>query len=155
MSNDKKIIRQTLITSILKVVDYNKSRGVKDILLYEIANTYFNESEEDTLISGLLMGNYIKSIWQNIQVAVDFYLVKGIITNILDYLGFKNRYEIEAKQVDGLHPGISAVIKLDREEIGIIGKVHPTITKDDIYVFELSMKKLYEKKVKPLKYKEQ
>lgn len=154
MSSDKKIIRQTLIPSLLKVVDYNKNRGVKDILLYEIANTYFNESEEDTLVSGLLMGNYLNKSWQNINIKVDFYLVKGIVTNILDYLGFKNRYTIEPKEIDGLHPGVSAAIILDREEIGIIGKVHPSITACDIYTFEFSMKKLFASKVKPLKYKE-
>lgn len=154
MSSDKKVIRQTIIPSLLKVVDYNKNRGVKDILLYEIANTYFNESEEDTLVSGLLMGNYLNQSWQKINIQVDFYFVKGIVTNILDYLGFKNRYTIEPKEIDGLHPGISASIILDREEIGIIGKVHPSITAYDIYTFEFSMKKLFASKVKPLKYKE-
>ena len=52
-----------------------------------------------------------------------------------------------------LHPGISASILLDREEIGIIGRVHPSISKDEIYVFELSLNKLM-KEVKPIKYKE-
>ena len=43
---------------------------------------------------------------------------------------------------------------LDREEIGVIGRVHPSYIKDEVYVCELSMTKLYNKQTKPLKYKE-
>ena len=53
-----------------------------------------------------------------------------------------------------MHPGMSATILLDREPIGMFGRVHPSYKKDEIYVVELSMSKLYEKQVKPLKYKE-
>ena len=42
---------------------------------------------------------------------------------------------------------------LDRKMIGVIGKVHPTLTKDDIYVAELSLEALMNK-VKPIKFKE-
>ena len=43
---------------------------------------------------------------------------------------------------------------LDRKPIGIIGKVHPSLYKEDIYVAEISMTALYNMTVKPLKYKE-
>ena len=45
-------------------------------------------------------------------------------------------------------------IYLDKDFLGIIGRVHPNIAKDDIYVLELSLTKLYSKKVKQVKYKE-
>lgn len=48
---------------------------------------------------------------------------------------------------------MSAVILLDREPIGIIGRVHPNVEKDDVYVVELSLQKLM-KKIKPIKFKE-
>ena len=53
-----------------------------------------------------------------------------------------------------MHPGMSAKILLDREEIGIIGRIHPKVKKDDIFVFEISMTKIIEKQIKPIKYKE-
>ena len=40
-----------------------------------------------------------------------------------------------------------------REKVGIIGRVHPSLLKDEVYVCELSLTKL-NKEVKPLKYKE-
>lgn len=153
MSADKSIIRTTLIPSLLNIYDYNKARKVTDICIYEISKTYDTNLIEDTKVSVLMKGNYLVNNWQNLKVKVDFYLVKGIVENLLDYLGLKNRYSFVVDHVSDLHPGISAKIILDREEIGIIGRVHPNVKKDEIYVFELSMNKLI-KQIKPLKYKE-
>ncbi len=154
MSSDKKTIRQTLIPSLLKTYEYNKSRNVKDVMIYEIANTYFDKTEEDTKIAILLKGNYINNSWNSKKVEVDFYLLKGILENILDYLGLKNRYHLQEKEIDGIHPGISAEITLDKEPIGYLGRVHPNVSKDDIYVLEMSMTKIVDKKIKPIKFKE-
>jgi phenylalanyl-tRNA synthetase beta chain len=52
-----------------------------------------------------------------------------------------------------MHPGATAKIMLDRKEIGIIGKIHPSITKDEVYLAEFSLTKLMQK-TKPIKYKE-
>jgi len=156
MSIDKSVIRTSLIPSLLSVYDYNNARHVDNINLYEIAKTYHKEKDEyveESKICILMKGNYLTNNWNN-SYKVDFYLIKGIVENLLDYLGFKNRYTFEKNSIDDLHPGVGAVIKLDRENIGIIGRIHPSIRKDDIYVAEISMKKLYEKTIKPIKYKE-
>lgn len=153
MSVDKSVIRATLIPSLLNIYDYNKARKVTDVCIYEISKTYDTDLTEDTKVSALMKGNYLVNNWQNLKVKVDFYLVKGIVENLLDYLGLKNRYSFVSDTISDLHPGISAKIILDREEIGIIGRVHPNVKKDEIYVFELSMNKLI-KQIKPLKYKE-
>ncbi len=152
LSSDKSVVRTTLIPSLLNVYEYNKKRKVNDIMIYEISKTYDKDFKEESLITGLMYGNYITNGWGK-SLKVDFYLIKGIVENILDFLGFKNRYSFVKGDVTSLHPGISAKIILDKEEIGILGRVHPKINKDDIYVFELSLNKLM-RKVKPLKFKE-
>lgn len=152
MSSDKSVVRSSLIPSLLNVYSYNKKRKVKDICIYEIAKTYDKDYKEASLITGLLSGNYIGNGWSK-PVKYDFYIVKGIIENVLDFMGFKNRYSFEVSNASDLHPGVSANILLDRCKIGIIGRVHPRINKDEIYVFELSLNALMSK-IKPLKYKE-
>ena len=152
MSIDKSVVRTSIIPSLLNVYDYNKKRKVKDILLYEIAKTYDKSYAEESKIAGLLAGNYISNGW-NFTKKVDFYVVKGIVEDLLDYMGFKNRYNFVLGGVDDLHPGISAKILLDKQEIGIIGRVHPKLLKDEVYVFEISLQALM-KEIKPLKYKE-
>ena len=153
MSLDKSVIRTSIIPSLLNVYDYNKARKVEDICLYEIAKTYDINYQEDTKVAILMKGNYQGSTWQNNQIKIDFYLIKGIVENLLNYMGLKNRYSFVVSKIDELHPGMSAKIILDKEEIGIIGRIHPNIKKDEIYVAEISLNKLI-KPIKPLKYKE-
>ena len=153
MSSDKSVIRTTIIPSLINIYEYNKARKVSDVLIYEIAKTYDKNYCEDVKLSILMKGNYISNDWMNNKIKVDFYLIKGIIENILEYLGFKNRYSFNKEIINSLHNGISASILVDREKIGIIGKVHPSILKDDVYVAEISLTKL-NKDVKPIKYKE-
>ena len=152
MSTDKSIVRTTLIPSLMNVYEYNKYRNVKDILIYEIAKIYDKEYNETTKVSGLLSGEYTTNPWRE-NIKIDFYLAKGIIENVLDYMGYKNRYSFGKGNVNDLHPGVQANIILDGKNIGIIGKVHPNITKDDIYVFEFDLNSLIGKSSK-LKYKE-
>jgi len=154
MSIDKSIIRTTLIPSLIGVYEYNKARNIKDAMIYEIAKTYDKTYTEDVKVSILMKGNYITNDWQHNVVKCDFYCLKGIIENLLDYLGFKNRYTFSKSNLPEIHPGIGAKILLDKEEIGIIGRVHPSYKKDEIYVSELSLTKLYNKQIKPLKFKE-
>ena len=151
MSMDKSIVRTTLLPSLLNVYNYNKTRKVENICIYEIAKTYDADYNEDSKVSILMKGNYLNSSWGN-SLKVDFYLLKGIVENVLDYMGLKNRYAFEKNAINDLHPGISCNILLDRKVIGVMGKVHPNITKDDIYVCELSMNSLMSN-IKPLKYK--
>ncbi len=154
MSSDKSVIRTTLIPSLINVYDYNNARKVPNIMLYEIAKVYDVDFNEEQKVCILIKGNYIENNWNHTIVKADFFVLKGIIENIFDYLGFKNRYSFEVAKCDELHPGVSANILLDRKPIGIIGRVHPSLRKDDIYVAEFSMTKLYECSVKQVKYKE-
>ena len=152
MSVDKSVIRTSLLPSLVNVYNYNKARKVSDVMIYEISKTYDASYQEDSKVAGLLCGNYLTSSWSN-SVKVDFYVVKGIVENLLDYMGFENRYTFEVSQINDLHPGVSAKILLDKNVIGVIGKVHPKTLKDNVYVFEISMNALMSK-VKALKYKE-
>ena len=152
MSVDKSVIRTTLIPSLINVYEYNKKRKVNDICLYEISKTYDNAYNERTLITVLMKGNYITNNIVKSNVKVDYYLIKGVLENILDYLGLKNRYSYEVKDIPNMHPYISSVILVDKEEVGIIGRIHPSTVKEDVYVFELELNKLI-KEVKTIKYK--
>lgn len=154
MSMDKSVVRTSILPSLLNTYEYNKARKVNDILLYEISKIYDINYNEETKIALLMKGNYICNNWQNSVIKVDFYLIKGMVENILDYLGFKNRYTFTVDNTSDMHPGMSATILLDREPIGIVGRVNPSLSKDDIFVAELSLTKIIGKQIKAIKYKE-
>ena len=152
MSVDKSVVRTTLIPSLMNVYEYNKARGVKDISIYEIAKTYDVNYDELTKICGLMTGSYLTSSWKE-DVKIDFFVVKGIVEDILVFMGYSGRYSFVRSECSDLHPGVQSSIILDGKPVGIIGKVHPSITKKDIFVFELNLDSLYGKTSK-LKYKE-
>ena len=153
MSVDKSVVRTSILPSLINVFDYNKARKVSDILIYEIAKTYDINYNETTKAAILMSGNYLANGVLGVNVKVDFFVLKGIVENLLDYLGFKNRYLfVQANDLPEMHPNMSARIMLDRNEIGIIGRVHPSIKKDEIYVCELNLNSLLSR-VKPIKYK--
>ncbi len=154
MSLDKSVIRTTILPSLINIYEYNKARNIKDILLYEISKTYDKNYTEELKVAMLIKGNYITNEWSHNSIKCDFYTLKGIVENLLNYLGFKNRYTFVKTTAPELHPGMTAKILIDREEVGIIGRVHPNYQKDEIYVSELSVTKLYQKQIKPIKFKE-
>jgi len=154
MSVDKSIVRLSIIPSLLNVYDYNKARNVKDINIYEISKVYDSDYNEDIKVAILMKGNYVTNEWLGNNIKVDFYLLKGIIENILNYLGFKNRYDFNVAELSDIHPRMSAEVTVDRERVGFLGRIHPSLKKDEIYVAELSLTKLIDKKVKPIKYRE-
>ena len=152
MSMDKSIVRTTLIPSLYNTYLYNKSHGVEDVSIYEIAKTYDTKYNEVSKICGLMTGKYNINTWRG-SSKIDFYVVKGVVENLLDYMGYKDRYSFVRSDCGDLHPGVQGNIILDGKSIGIIGKVHPNITKKDIFVFELDLNSIYGKTNK-LKYKE-
>jgi phenylalanyl-tRNA synthetase beta chain len=156
MSEDKKEMRKSLIPSLISVYDYNASRNVKNVNIFETGSVYYKGDTyvEEAKVAGLLSGEYVINHWQNNTIHHDFYTLKGIVENLLIYLGYNNRYQFKENELKELHPGISCSIIIDNEIIGYMGKVHPSIHKKDLYVFEISLDKILDKKVREIKYKE-
>lgn len=152
MSLDKSVVRTTLLPSLMNVYQYNRARKVEDVMIYEVAKTYDKNYQEESKIAFLMKGDYIRSPWKG-STTVDFYLMKGFVEDILCYFGFQNRYSFEAYELADMHPGKSCRILLDRKPIGILGRVHPIISKEEVYVCEISLQAIMQK-VKTLKYKE-
>ena len=92
------LLRQSLIKSHLNTLEYNLSRGTKDIFIYEISNVYYEENNkevEETKLCITAYGNYINNSWNKINVETDYFLLKGIVENLLIYLGYKNIFSFE------------------------------------------------------------
>ncbi len=156
LTEERTTLRYSLISSLVDVYEYNKAHNIKDIAIFEIGKGFYEKDDnylEESILSGLLTGNYYRSIMGNINI--DFYVVKGIIEELLSYLGYENRYVIEEGNLpDEYHPGQSAIIKVDNNVIGYLGRIHPSVTKEEVYVFEISLYKLFKNISKKISYKE-
>ena len=157
LSEDRNTLRQSLAVSLYRIYEYNKARNNKDVSIFEMGKVFEKVGEEykETMKLGALMtGEYYLGLNKK---QVNFYMIKGVAEEILDYLGYNGRYSFvqdENKLPKEMHPGQSAVISVNNDAIGIIGKVHPRVTKDDVYILEIDLDKLLAKKVGKMKYKE-
>ena len=156
ITEDRNTLRYSMIPSLYKVYEYNKAREQKDISIFEIGKGFYKKSEvygEDTKLCVLMSGKYSTGL--NNNKTVDFYVIKGIAEEVLDYLGYSGRYSFMKQEMPKeMHPGQSAMINVNGSNIGMTGKIHPSVTKDDVYVLEINLDELFTKKVGKMKYKE-
>ena len=157
MSEDRNTLRYSMIPSMLKIYEYNKARTIKDVSIFEIGKGFGKVGEdykEETKLCVLMTGEYELGISN--KAPVDFFVIKGIAEELLDYLGYNNRYSfVTDKEIpDEFHPYQSAYISVNNDVVGVIGKLHPEVAKDGVYVMEINLDKLLAKKVGKMKFKE-
>lgn len=157
LSEDKNTLRHSLTVALHKIYKYNKARNNKDVSIFEIGKAFQKQNEEYSetkKLAALMSGEYYVGMEKK---KVDFYVIKGIAEEILDYLGYNGRYSFVkdlSKTPDEMHPGQSAVISVNNDIVGIIGKIHPSVEKEDVFILEIDLDKLLAKKVGKMKYKE-
>ena len=158
MSEDRSTLRKSIISSLISIYKYNEARDNTDVSIFEIAKTFYKNGEdyyEEKHLAALMSGEFYQGIGNS--KLVDFYIIKGVAEEVLDYLGYKNRYSFvvdSSKIAKEFHPGVSAAILVNNDIVGVIGKVHPTICKQDVYALEINLDKLLDKKVSKMKFKE-
>lgn len=157
LTEERNTLRYSLIPSMVKTYEYNKARNIKDVSIFEIGKGFFKKGEEygeNKKLCVLMSGEYYLGLGN--RQNVDFYIIKGIAEEILDYLGYENRYSFVhmKQQIPEFHPGQSADISVNNDIVGVIAKLHPNIAKDDVYVMEINLDKLLEKRTGKMKFKE-
>ena len=158
MSEDRNTLRHSILPSLLKIYEYNKARSNKDVSIFEIGKAFYKKAEEygeHNKLAVLMTGDFYLGV--NNKKQVDFYVIKGIVEETLDFLGYTGRYSFivrENQMPDEVHPGQSALISVNNDIVGLIGRVHPSLVKEAVYIFEIDLDKLLDKKVGKMKYKE-
>ena len=157
LTEERTALRCSIITSLYKIYEYNVAHYNKDVSIFEIGKSFYKKGDtynEENKIACLMTGEYYYGI--NNSKKVDFYIIKGIAEELLDFLGYGGRYSFVVKDnmPEQLHPGQSAMISVNNDIVGLIGKVHPEITKEDVFVMEINLDKLLAKKTGKMKYKE-
>ena len=157
ITEDRNTLRYSVIPSLVKTYEYNKAHYNKDISIFEVGKGFFKKGEEygeNQKVAALMTGKYYIGVGN--QANVDFYIIKGIVEELLDYLGYANRYSfVIPKEIPAeFHPGQVAEINVNADPVGIVGKLHPSETKDPVFVMEINLDKLLSKRVGKMKYKD-
>ena len=157
LTEERNTLRYSLIPSMIKVYEYNKARNIKDVSIFEIGKGFFKKGEEygeNKKLCVLMSGEYYLGLGN--RQNVDFYIIKGIAEEVLDFLGYGNRYSFVhmMNPVAEFHPGQCADISVNNDIVGCIAKLHPNVTKDDVYVMEINLDRLLDKRTGKMKFKE-
>lgn len=157
MSKEHEYLRYSLLSSLINVINYNKARQQKDIMIYEIGSSYYkkdNKYYEEPKLGIALLGNYYPQNWQGESRPFDFYYLKGILEHIIPYFGLETNITLkESNAIKEMHPYQQASIYLGTTLIGQLGRIHPAVQEIPIYLLELSIEPLLKQKTKLLKLK--
>lgn len=171
LTKESSVMRTNLIVGILRNVSLNLNHQVQDIRIFEIGKVYFPKGngssalttgglpKEITKISGAATGKRQLELWDKEEF--DFFDMKGILERVLEvfsisqYVRFVDStirhahgsLEDDASEIRFLHPGKSARVLAEGEELGFFGELHPEfqeklgLTKR-VYIFEIDLEKL-------------
>ena len=125
LSEDYKYMRPSTIPSMLSTLSFNINQKNQEAALFDISRSYRNIEdrvqkgevpEEDKILTIGMYGD-----------EVDFFILKGIIENILSQVSI-NRYDIEKEtKNESYHPGRCANIKVGIDTIATFGEIHPEV----------------------------
>lgn len=135
------IMRKSLIPNIIDVLSKNLNYKNKDLMIYELGNTFLADSNTDKPIENkkIVIGCYGK---------YDFYFMKDLVCNLLKMLNIFNYEFSKNTSISYLHSGISADILVNNIKIGEIGQVSYDVCKNfsiksNIFICEIDLEEVF------------
>lgn len=147
MSEDHKYLRLSLLPELLSTVSYNQARNQNDVAYYELGSIFVSEEEtlsrqpeERLRLTGVLSGLWLDHPWQQEKKKVDFFVVKGLMEGLFDYLEIPVNFR--QVRLEDMHPGRGALLEINNRTIGFIGQLHPLLQKEmdlkPTYLFDIN-----------------
>ncbi len=125
LSDEYKLMRPTTVPSMMQILATNANKKNQTVKLFDLSRNYKNmnqevQNKEVPLQEEILtIGMYGED--------VDFYILKGILENILETINISH-YDIEKETKNqSYHPGRSANLKVGMDIIATLGEVHPEV----------------------------
>ncbi|MBO7744681.1 phenylalanine--tRNA ligase subunit beta [Paenibacillus sp. MWE-103] len=159
MSEDRSVLRTSLLPQLLETAAYNRNRKTDDVAIFEIGSVFHTDEEtltrlpqEKHRLAVLLTGSRVRAEWNRKAEAYDFYDAKGILESLVDALGVGGEIGYEAARPAHMHPGRTAAVVFRGERgpvtIGYLGQLHPSVQLEqdlaDTYVLEIELAPLYD-----------
>lgn len=128
LTEDRAVMRESLLNGVVDAIAYNKARKIDNLALFEIGNVY-SKNEEHLHLAIALSGVYTHQQWNGTKQVSDFFLLKGILESLFSKLCFKASY-VPYNGIKAFHPGRCAEIIHNGHSIGVIGEIHPKTAKE-------------------------
>lgn len=145
LGEDFSIMRTIALNGILQSLSTNYNRRNEEAMLFDMATVYLPKSVPVTQLpeerNQLVIGIYGK---------YDFYDLKGIVEAMFETVGIKDIAEFSPEtEIPYMHPGRTANIIINDDNIGYIGELHPDVCENysigtKVYIAVIDMPKLIE-----------
>jgi len=154
ISSELSTMRTSLWPGLIQAIQHNLNRQQERIRLFESGLKFINEGNEllqTNVLAGAVTGTVQPLSWSKENRDVDFYDVKADLEAIL--AAGRHHVRFSAGRHPSLHPGQTAIIKLDNDvQVGIVGMLHPALEKQlgldrQLFVFELDLATLFNRNV--------
>ena len=134
MSASQEYLRPTLRASILATLSYNEGHNEGPFRLFEQGRIFLARPhqlpEEKEVAVGVISGLRSEPSWLVDNEPLDFFDAKGMLTSALESLGIAATWEPDEPAEDpAFHPGKVARIMRGKSRIGVLGELHPTISR--------------------------
>ncbi|MBI4199127.1 MAG: phenylalanine--tRNA ligase subunit beta [Chloroflexi bacterium] len=127
MSPDQEYLRTSLRGSLLSTLAANQRSGEAGLKLFEVGRVYLplagDLPEERETAAGVLWGERAPLSWSGDRGKMDFFDAKGMVEALLSGLGVGG--EFSAAQDPLLHPGRTAALLVQGQQVGVVGEVRP------------------------------
>jgi len=143
-------MRASLMTGLLDAVQHNFNQGTRDVKLFEIGRVFesagLDERPREREVLGIGMtGSVLPDDWRGSK-QVELYDLKGVVEVVMSALNISG-FTIHRARVEYLHPGQSAVLARDGEEIARFGRLHPRVAslykfRQPVFIGELEFEQL-------------
>ncbi len=154
LSEEQRIMRTTLLANLLRVLQYNANRNIYSQSIFELGRVFLPQGklsekslprERETLTLAL-MGEWGDKNWQHKPIPVDFFLLKGILENLLEGMGIDNYY-IKPASFSAFHPTRCGELLVGEESVGILGEIHGDVAasfdlENRVYMAEVDFESL-------------
>ncbi|MGF1548183.1 MAG: phenylalanine--tRNA ligase subunit beta [Thiotrichales bacterium] len=153
ISSELAMMRTSLWPGLVQVVAHNLRRQQSRIRVYEHGLVFRQGEGELTQaprIGGALVGAVQPQQWGIATREVDFHDAKGDVEALLTAAGIVGRVAWQVAEHPALHPGQTARLLLDGNDLGWVGALHPAVQRmleldTRVFMFELDARALSER----------
>lgn len=131
LSEELRQMRTSLVPGLLQALRFNLNRQANEFHVFEVAKVFSRRGdmpEEHYNLAAVSYGDYVVAEIGKPAIKAGFFTMKGALETYFRALGMAERVSFSHPgdgQFDFLHPGRSAVMRLDGEIIGYFGELHP------------------------------
>lgn len=158
ISADMAVMRTTLWPGLVSSLQHNLNRQQDRVRLFEAGQRFVAEGKgienlkQEPMLAGLIYGPRLEESWTGKSDNVDFYDIKGDLESVLSLLADDASFSFEPAKHPALHPGQSAAVMRNGEQVGLLGAMHPQLQKTlglthSVYLFEITQASIAEAKL--------